>query len=104
MTGDNRVLQEEIPHPRVEMLSAKRNVGCLVLFQVLLLQVAFSSAMVTLEESLKRDIVIINVDVFNSEGMTMGDCQRELEKYPGVRVWKQWEIGDRFKGFLIEDP
>ncbi len=60
--------------------------------------------MVTQEESLKRDIVIIDVDVFNAEGMTMGDCRRELENYPGVVVYDQWEIGDRFKGFLIEDP
>ncbi len=82
------------------MISTKRS----VLFQVLLLRVAFAFAMMTQEESLKCDIVIIDVDVFNAEGMTMGDCHRELEKYPGVVVRKQWEIGDRFKGFLIEDP
>ncbi len=86
------------------MGSTRRNVACVFLFQVLLLRVAFSNAMVTLEESLNRFIVSIDVDVFTAEGMTMADCRRELEKYPGVVVYDQWEIGDRFKGFLIGDP
>ncbi len=74
------------------------------LLQILVLRAVFLDAMVSHDESMARVIVILDVAVLQAEGMTMGDCRQELEKYEGVVVHDQWEIGEHLKGFLITDP
>lgn len=86
------------------MGSGTRDFLFLNLLQLLVLRAVFLDAMVSHDESMARVIVTIDVAALQAEGMTMEDCRQELEKYEGVVVHDQWEIGEHFQGFLISDP